>query len=581
MISPRSGAGNGRSASYGALGLCLFSLLAIAPAILNPFLPEFPAQDVLTALAYSIVLWSFWLAIWGNPLRGCIVATPLLLFTPIALYLALVFHAPLNPTAIAIMLESNREETVEFLRGMWVPVLLAYGFVLVGAAVSLCLMRRHPLFWTRRWRLCTLALVPLTFLALHLTYRPLELAGASLHNRDNPFRTTIWPVEVESVRPSAPFGVLLDLSDAIEGQSKMAQVASAAKNFRFGAKQTLEFPGRQVFILVIGESSRKDRWAINGYNRKTSPRLQREENLVTFSDVVTLVPATMAAVPVILTRNPPPKFRERSVVSAFKEAGFATYWLSNQSPLGYFDVSYAMYAAEADQTSYFNATGGWQHTQPDGVMLDPLRRILASSSEARQFIVIHTLGSHLEYRLRYPNAFDVFKPSLEQSDLTGSHDAVYRAKLNNAYDNSVLYSDFFLSEVLAAVKASGRPLATVLYLSDHGEDLYDDGCDLFAHGKLTVSGLRVPMFFWSSPAYERLFPDKIDMLKKHSTSPLTTQAVFPLLLDAAEIHFPGEDPTRSVMSPAFQQPAKRMVLSMTGMIDFDRAHTNAQCLLVE
>jgi glucan phosphoethanolaminetransferase (alkaline phosphatase superfamily) len=191
------------------------------------------------------------------------------------------------------------------------------------------------------------------------------------------------------------------------------------------------------------------------------------------------------------------------------------------------------------------------------------------------------MGSHIEYRVRYPDAFDVFKPSLPRDDATVLHDADYIARLNNTYDNSILYTDYFLSEVLEAIKGSGRPLATLLYVSDHGEDLYDGGCALTGHGKPTTAGIRVPMLFWRSSAYDRVFPGKIAMLKAHSGERLTTEAVFPLLADAADLHFPSEVASRSVLSESFVPQLQRMVYPLTGSLDFDRAHSNAECLLVD
>jgi glucan phosphoethanolaminetransferase (alkaline phosphatase superfamily) len=255
--------------------------------------------------------------------------------------------------------------------------------------------------------------------------------------------------------------------------------------------------------------------------------------------------------------------------------------MSTQAPLGTFAASFSVYAREAEHLAYYHITGGWNETPPDGVMIKPLKQVLASANETRQLIVLHTLGSHMDYRLRYPAEFDVFKPSQAKMDTALLHTAAYKEQQSNAYDNSILYSDYFLSEVLSAVKSSGRPLAAVLFVSDHGEDLYDQGCDNWGHGKATPAGLRVPLFFWYSRAYEQMFPGKVAMLKQHRHEPLTTESVFPLLLDAAEIHFPSEDETRSVMSPSFSPRKPRIAYSVSGYsIDFDRAHLNSACELV-
>jgi len=570
----------------GFIGLAAYSLLALLPALVQLLQSDIPRGNALTSFAYSIALWAFWLAFWGRPWRGCVIALPLVLLSPIAVYLEFAFHAQLNPALIGIVLETNREESKEFLSTVWLKIVFSYLVVLAVVVLSIGSMYRCRTGWALRWRICTLLLVPGIFLALHLAYQPLESAGAFLHDAPNPLRTTVWPLEVENIRLTSPFGVILQGSDAIEAEHLIGRASDLLKTFRFGASQAEEVPNAQIFVLVIGESARKDRWALNGYDRATSPNLKREAGLTTFGDVVTVFPATRVAVPVIVTRKPFSQaldtgFRERSLVSAFREAGFATYWISTQAPVGPYDSTFAVYANEADHTAYYNVTGGWERSPPDGVMIDPLKKILANSSERRQLVVMHTLGSHIDYRFRYPDEFDVFKPSLARSDIAAIHDAAYKQKLNNAYDNSILYSDYFLSQVIDAVKASGRPLATVLYVSDHGEDLYDGGCDLWAHGKPTVAGYRVPMFFWHSDSYGKMFPQKIDMLNAHSRLPITTESVFPLVIDAADIRIPSEAASRSLMSPSFTPPSRRIVQTLTGTLDFDRAHPNAQCLLVQ
>src|SRR5262249_13673806 len=154
-------------------------------------------------------------------------------------------------------------------------------------------------------------------------------------------------------------------------------------------------------------------------------------------------------------------------------------------------------------------------------------------------------------------------PSLTRASPEIWHDAAYREKLSNTYDNTILYTDYFLAEVIAAVKASGRPLAAILYVPDHGEDLYDGGCEKWGHGKATTAGPRIPMLFWYSDAYEQAFQKKLAALRVHRDEPLTTESVFPLLLDAAEIHYPGEKSTQSVMSEAFARQPRRIVFGLS------------------
>jgi glucan phosphoethanolaminetransferase (alkaline phosphatase superfamily) len=567
----------------GLLGLLLFSVLLLAPAFVAVIEMEEPLQDRLQACAFSLVIWILWLALWARAYWACLAALPLILIVPGILYLLVTYHAQPTAAVIGIIADTNLEESAEFLRGLWLPICAGYAILACLVIVSLSLMRRHRVSWTQRSRYWVLIFVPLAWGGLYWLYQQQELSTKEFRPFPDPFRVARQPLAVEYLRNALPFGVLLQFGDYLSGERNIAKVERAMAGFKFGAKQTSGSNARQVFVLVIGESARRDRWSLYGYDRPTSPLMQQQSNLVAYGDVVTMATATRVSVPVMLTRRTAQQakdaaFSERSLISAFHEAGFSTYWLSTQAPLGMFDAPIAVNAREADHVAYFNGSGAWGLTPPDGVLLEPLKRALAQSAEPRQLIVLHTLGSHYDYRYRYPHAFEKFKPAPSPDDATDMHDDVFRAKLNNAYDNSILYTDYFISQVIAAVSQSDRPVATVLYLSDHGEDVFDKDCGEAFRGRSSPVSYRIPLFLWYSDEYQRSYPRKIEMLKQHSGQPLTTRAVFPTMLDAADIHFAGEDLTGSVMSEKFGiQP--RVVSTFNGVVDFDHAHFTRTCRL--
>ena len=540
-------------------------------------------MDRFQALGYSILLWAWWVGLFGGAYRACLFAAPFLLFVPVDLYLLTVYHAKLTPTIFGIISESDPAEATQFLNGLWLPAASAYLFVLATAGASLWLLRHGNLVWRHRSRIWVLLLVPSIVGVLHLITEHQEAWARDLKPFPNPFRVAPMPAAIENLRDTFPFGLILQFVDYVDGSRKLALMRDALAHFRFGAAQAASYDGRQAFVLVIGESARADRWSVNGYTRSTSPRLARERNLITLTNAVSVAPMTRLSVPVILTRKPgkdatQPAFPERSLVSAFSEAGFSTYWMSTQSPLGLHDSPSSMYAKESSHVTYFNLTGAWNETPQDTVMLPYLKEVL-SGPEQRQLIVMHTLGSHYDYRYRYTEEFDLFKPSPTRDEPLSLHDAASKEKLNNAYDNSILYTDYFLDEVIVAIRASGRPLAAVIYVSDHGEDLFDQGCENSGHGRSTRATYRIPFFFWYSDEYAKRFPTKVSVLKQRRKEPITTEAVFPTLVDAADIRFAGEDLSRSLFSPRFERHP-RIVTGFWGNLDYDHAHLNDQCELV-
>jgi glucan phosphoethanolaminetransferase (alkaline phosphatase superfamily) len=133
-----------------------------------------------------------------------------------------------------------------------------------------------------------------------------------------------------------------------------------AETFSFRAVKNDTLPHRQVYVLIIGESSRHDRWQINGYRRETSPLLNTVKDLITYRDVVAGAHYTWVSVPQIITRANPDnynlQYREKSILGVFREAGFHTYWLSNQSDQDIFwSGSITLHAKTAD-VSMFSPT---------------------------------------------------------------------------------------------------------------------------------------------------------------------------------------------------------------------------------
>jgi glucan phosphoethanolaminetransferase (alkaline phosphatase superfamily) len=557
-------------------------VLAHAPAsLVLVFVNESPTRPV-QVLGYSMALWLTWVALWGRVFLACAAVAPLVLVVPVEIYLEIRYHTRLLPHVFGIIQESDWAEATEYLRGLGWQAALAYLSFVVAAGCALWILSRSGLAWRHRSRFWVVALFLGLLGGMHVLYQHQQAWVKDLQTKQDELQVHGAPLVIRSIRDSFPFGLFLRYADYRDALDKLSRVRARTTDFKFGARQSIPYQGRETFVLVIGESARVDRWSINGYWRATSPRLSAEPNLISLTDVVSAASATRLSVPVLLSRKPAERaadftFSERSLVSAFEEAGYKTYWLSNQAPIGKYDTPISVYAKEADQRHYFNVADFSKATPYDDVMLPQLARILARD-EPRQLIVIHTLGSHYNYRQRYPDQFNVYRPTPDPDASISLMDPSRKEEINNAYDNSILYSDYFLSEVITDLKTSPSQLSALLYVSDHGEDLFDEGCPNIGHGKATVAGLRVPVFFWYSNGYAGRFSDKIQALVANRSARLTTENIFPTLLDAAGISFPTQDLTRSAMSRSLQE-RRRLLGGLANTIDFDRARPNDKCEL--
>jgi glucan phosphoethanolaminetransferase (alkaline phosphatase superfamily) len=389
---------------------------------------------------------------------------------------------------------------------------------------------------------------------------------------------TKLPFQFDVFSNSWPFGLVARGADFYTERRYLANLGEKSSKFTFHAHQAAPDQAPEVVVMVIGESSRYDRWSLNGYERDTNPLLRQESNLVTLPDVITSVSATRLSVPVIVSRKPAMQslkagFSEKSFLSAYKEAGFKTYWLSNQVSFGKFDTPVSVFAQEADVVQFLNLGGFTNYANFDQILFDPLTNALADPAP-KKLIVLHSLGSHWNYSQRYPQSFDQWRPSLFGVDKPVYTDTKIKPELNNSYDNSILYTDWFLAQVIATLKHT-RATTSMMYVADHGQTLYDGNCKLAFHGHNTQFEFHVPALLWYSDQYQARYPDKVAQLKRHRKARLATENVFHTLLDVGDIRYPDERLEWSFINRRFKQ--HRRYVDSYGWTNYDHAIIKGDC----
>ena len=135
----------------------------------------------------------------------------------------------------------------------------------------------------------------------------------------------------------------------------------------------------------------------------------------------------------------------------------------------------------------------------DGILVKEVARRLPSIDQDT-VLVLHQIGSHgPSYYLRYPAAFERFKPACH----TANFGDCSPEEVVNAYDNSILYTDKVLEDLITLLSAQDNMASSMLYLSDHGESLGENG--LYLHGAPYFMApehqTKVPMLFWQSQAF--------------------------------------------------------------------------------
>lgn len=569
---------NAESRRRAALLTAALAALALAPALAGALSGAGRGQVLLaTGLAGAAVLALAPRRVWV----GLLVLSPFALLAPLELWYLAAYGQPSDAHVLGIIAETDWQEATSFAGGQALLLALATAAALALAVAAVRAARRQALAWPRRsrpwlWAAGLLGLVlPTLFDAATPDAAADGLQQARPANGDE-VAEDFLPPTLREMAQTWPAGVPLRVAEFLRYRATLRSLSGRLADFRFGAQAPAGDGVREVHVLVIGETGRPDRWQVNGYARPTSPRLAAEPNLVSLRNMISPWAWTRMSVPVILSRKPGtdrrPFFAERSLVAAFREAGYRTYWFSTQSPLGQHDSSIALHAHEAHEVRFINPGDYRQHAALDGELLPQLRAALARD-EPRQLIVLHTLGSHYNYSHRHPPAFERFTPSLRDEAAPDLHDRRQREAMGNAYDNSVAYTDHVLAEAIAALRGSGAR-ATLFYVADHGENLFDGDCRLSGHGRATERDHRIAAFHWHSDAYASRHPERIALLRARQDAPLSTEAVFHSLLDGADIRYPDERLATSLFHASWA-PRHRIVQSG---LDFDRAARDPACL---
>ena len=318
----------------------------------------------------------------------------------------------------------------------------------------------------------------------------------------------------------------------------------------------------RVFVLIIGESCSRNHMSLYNYHRNTNVKLKNRKDIIVYDNVVSSHSNTIFSLGMMLSESDLENNIEidNSVFLAdiFHAAGFKTYWISNQSPLGVWDNAVYNMARLHDKVVYENkkANSSFESTLKasfDEVLFAPFKEALSEKIK-NKCIMLHLMGSHSSYAKRYPANFSCFNTD---KDKVG--------KTVNTYDNSILYNDFIMDSLLIILTqyASNdtNTLYTAIYLSDHGENVYDENNNA-GHdytGSLPKSNVEIPFIVWLSPQYINKYPSKSNTILNHKHKPFISNGLFHAVLDLNHIQTYYFDRSKSVFHLNYNAKRKRIL----------------------
>lgn len=299
----------------------------------------------------------------------------------------------------------------------------------------------------------------------------------------------------------------------------------------------------ELIILVVGETARADRFSLNGYPKETNPQLSKQD-VVSMTDVSSCGTSTGESVPCMFSIMKRKHFnREEALhienaLDVLYENGVQILWRDNNSDskgvavrMQYEDFKSPKLNPECDEECR------------DIGMLSGLDEYIASKTKKDILIVLHQMGNHgPEYYRRYPKEFERFIPACKSSDLKNCT----KEEIDNAYDNAILYTDFFLSKVIDYLKKyDGRYETAMLYVSDHGESLGEHGIYLHAAPYMIApkEQTHIPAILWMG----KNFDYQIDQLKPYRDYPLSHDDLFCMLLVGFEMDSKTCETRRNVL----------------------------------
>ena len=249
------------------------------------------------------------------------------------------------------------------------------------------------------------------------------------------------------------------------------------------------------------------------------------------------------------TDEHPELYRRKGLPALFREAGFECWFISNQSPQGAMidnlseDVDHRIYL---DEPRY------------DIRLKETMQRAIEQSRSEKLFFILHCYGSHFSYHQRYPREVAHFQPDPDVA-IRKQH----REELRNGYDNSIRYTDYFLTETISYLRTLDDTATALLYCADHGEDMMDDKRHRFLHASPTTTAyqLYVASFCWFSERYRHAFPEKVQQAEEHSAAAATTHAMYHTMADMASIEGRFVKAESSLVNASFDHTAPRRYLN--------------------
>jgi lipid A ethanolaminephosphotransferase len=295
-----------------------------------------------------------------------------------------------------------------------------------------------------------------------------------------------------------------------------------------------------LLVFFAGETARAQNFGLNGYARDTTPGL-RDRGVINYPDVSSCGTSTAVSLPCMFSALPKAEYSREKFLSQFtlldviERVGFDAQWFENNA--GEYDIAARTGVSRVDATL---DPAACEIECTDEIFLPIIENTLATIT-SDTVLVLHMIGNHgPAYYLRYPPERAPFQPDCPTAEFAKC--AV--EQVVNSYDNAIYETDYVLSRSIDMLQASDRAYSAVIFLSDHGESLGENGLYLHAAPMFMAPEMqtKVPMVMWLSDSYSRVMGIDTACLMETAQRPASQDNVFHTVLGLLDIQTDTRQP---------------------------------------
>lgn len=559
--------------NFWLLFFCQLSVeLCSFPFYENPIsqFPRFLVVQLILILgwhSFFVILSRLLGHIW-MPLAKCIDVLETIIVIVVFLiegYLLITYHTNLTDSLCAIIFATTARESREFVGSLAsVQLLYVVGvfflFCILAKTLSIRCVKFSRVLWVRCVFLAAcLCMLALTVVKAKRCYQSDSPTPASVCNGID---RMIWSPQV-ALRVHRKIGNEVD------------QLLSPKHLEKMSVSSPFESP--VDIVVVLGETARADYHSAYGFTQPTTPKLDsliEEGDAFCFNDARCAANNTVSSGKYIFTFWNGIATRNwcdfPDLLSTFAKAGYATRWFTNQETEGNFSIERIFGRAAQQLRTPHGATGGVVAPIGYDEEVLPILKSYADLSvqekakaPSGQFTVVHLMGSHYQYIARYPQHFKHF----ESKDVPNKKGEPADSRVAE-YMNSIRYTDYILGALYALYRE--RP-ALIVYLSDHGESLYDnpDQPDLCGHGgRPCLEQADVPFVVMLTPSFRSSYPELSKQLHEARYRPISTAWLTNTLTLTAGIRTRYSDERYNFFGEKFNPPTERTTHGEGGNFSF-------------